>query len=115
MGHVQEPQIEVIPADPKKIRKIWMVTAILAAITCVEFIIAFVLTSDSMHTTKAVIFILLTILKAFYIVAEFMHLGHEKKSLVYSLIIPFTLFIGWGILAFLMEASFINWDVSHWY
>jgi len=30
----------------------------------------------------------LTILKAYYIVAEFMHLGHEKKSLKMSIVLP---------------------------
>ena len=114
MGHVEEPQIEVIPADPKKIRKIWMVTALLAFVTTIEFIIAFTLVGDDYKMTKAVIFILLTIVKAFYIVAEFMHLGHEKKSLVYALILPYVAFIGWGIIAFLMEASFINEDILHW-
>jgi len=34
------------------------------------------------------VFIILTIVKAFYIVAEFMHLGHEKKSLKLSILLP---------------------------
>jgi cytochrome c oxidase subunit IV len=116
MSHVEHShEIEVTPVDPKKIKKIWMVTAILALITTIEFVIAFTLIGDQFKTVRAFVFIILTIVKAFYIVAEFMHLGHEKKALVYALIVPFVLFISWAILSFLMEASFINQDISTWY
>jgi cytochrome c oxidase subunit 4 len=38
------------------------------------------------------------VVKAFYIVSEFMHLGHEVKGLIYSVILPM-IFIVWLIVA----------------
>ncbi|MBC6399859.1 MAG: cytochrome C oxidase subunit IV family protein [Ekhidna sp.] len=81
----QQTQIRVQPVDKKKIQKIWRVAGILGAITTVEFIIAFTIGAGS---AKTFLFIALTIWKAFYIVSEFMHLGHEKKSLKMSILLP---------------------------
>ncbi len=91
----------VIPVDKKKIRKIWFTALILAVVTGIEFIIAF---SGAGAGFKAFTFIALTIVKAFFIVAEFMHLGHEKRGLVLSILLP-TAFLMWAILAFLIEAD----------
>jgi cytochrome c oxidase subunit IV len=60
---------------------IWRTFWIMAAITAVEFVIAFTMPSSLL---KVSIFVGLTIVKAFYIVAEFMHLKYEVKSLIYS-------------------------------
>lgn len=81
----QTTQIEVQPADKKKIQKIWKVAGILGGITAIEFVIAFTVGAG---TAKTFVFIALTIWKAFYIVSEFMHLGHEKKSLKMSILLP---------------------------
>jgi cytochrome c oxidase subunit IV len=56
------------------------------------------------------IFIILTLVKAGYIVLQFMHLGHEKKSLKWTILlpaiilVPYLLFIvlGEGAYAYLM-------------
>jgi len=95
--------LEVAPADKAKIKKIWTVTGILFLATVVEFIIAFTIDAGFWKTS---IFIILTIFKAFYIVGEFMHLGHEKKSLVYSIILPLIL-ITWLIGALLVQGTAI--------
>lgn len=84
-----------------KTKKIWKVFWILLALTALEFVIAFVL-PPSMF--KVGIFIILTIVKAFYIVAEFMHLGHEVKFLVWSIILPM-IFVVWLIIAMMYEGS----------
>ena len=81
----QQTQLQVQPVDKKKIQKIWKVAGILGAITSVEFIIAFTIGAG---TAKTFLFIALTIWKAFYIVSEFMHLGHEKRSLKLSILLP---------------------------
>ena len=81
----QQNQAQVQPVDKKKIQKIWRVAGILGAITTVEFVIAFTIGAGS---AKTFLFIALTIWKAFYIVSEFMHLGHEKKSLKMSILLP---------------------------
>lgn len=93
----QQSQVIAQPVDKEKIKKIWKVAAILAGITTVEFIIAFSLDHGA---AKTFIFIALTIWKAFYIVSEFMHLGHERKSLIMSILLPmlfviFLIFILW--------------------
>ena len=102
---------EVIPADKNKILKIWKVAGYLALITAVEFLIAFTLDDK---WTKITIFVLLTLVKAYYIVSEFMHLGHERKSLIYAIILPLVLLF-WLIGAFLMESNFILGDILNWY
>lgn len=48
------------------------------------------------------IFILLTLVKAYYIVAEFMHFRQEKKSLALIILLPL-FFLVWGIGATMWE------------
>ena len=79
-------KIEILPVDERKVRKIWRVALILGLVTLVEFIAAFTLQAGG---GKTLLFILMTILKAFYIVSEFMHLGHERKTLIFSFLLPF--------------------------
>ncbi len=96
-------EVVVTPQPPDKahIRKIWMTALILAVITTIEFICAFTMPRG---TLLIAIFIGLTIVKAFYIVAEFMHMKYETKSLLWSIILP-TIFIVWLILALLVEGG----------
>ncbi len=82
-------------------KQIWKVFFILLAITAVEFIFAFALDKSFLRTS---IFLVLTIVKAFYIVAEFMHLKHEVKSLIWSIIVPLA-FITWFIGAMIYEGG----------
>jgi cytochrome c oxidase subunit 4 len=76
--------------------RIIKVALILSAITCVEFIIALWLVPKGIlpgHVANP-IYIVLTLLKAFYIVAFFMHLKFEKMGLVLSIIVPILFIIG---------------------
>jgi cytochrome c oxidase subunit IV len=52
--------------------------------------------------------------KAFFIVAEFMHLKHETRSLILTVLIPMALLV-WLTIALIAEGSFLN-DVifSYW-
>ena len=101
--HVEHAEeIQVIPADKAKIKKIWKVAGILALVSLIEFAIAFM--PFIAREIKVSVFIGLTIVKAFYIVSEFMHLGHEVKSLIWSIIIPF-IFIVWFIMALLYQGN----------
>ena len=93
----QQSQVIAQPVDKSKVRKIWKVALILAAITTLEFIIAF---SIDHGAAKTFVFIALTLWKAFYIVSEFMHLGHERRSLIMSILLPllfviFLIFVLW--------------------
>lgn len=84
-------------------KQIWKVFIILSVITGIEFAIAFLM---QVSTLKVSIFVGLTIVKAFYIVGEFMHLKHETKSLIWSLLIPI-IFVVWLLLALMLEGDAI--------
>ncbi|MCE3296734.1 MAG: hypothetical protein K0R65_2448 [Crocinitomicaceae bacterium] len=94
----------------KKIRrKIWMVTAILTAITAVEVITGiFVKQHSSIWELVKWAFIILTLFKAGYIVLVFMHLGDEKKSLKYMILIPYFIFILYLIFILIVEALAVD-------
>jgi len=89
--------------------RIVKVALILSAITCVEFFIALFLVPHGHMTyhTANPIYIVLTLLKAFYIVAFFMHLKFEKPALILAIAIP-TLFIIGLILVLTNESH-------HWF
>lgn len=84
-------------------RQIWKVFIILSVLTAFEFLIAFTMPHG---TLKISIFVGMTIVKAFYIVGEFMHLKHEVKTLIWAILIP-TVLVAWLILALLLEGGFI--------
>ena len=58
-------------------------------------------------------FIIMTLLKAGYIVVVFMHLGDEKKSLKSMIIIPYVMFIIYLIFIALTEAFAASEVVSN--
>lgn len=98
--------------EGKKIRKkVWFVTALLSIITAVEIGVGIAVgkmyegieRADGLWTTIKWSLIILTLVKAFYIVMEFMHLGHENKSLRRYIIIPYLIFIAYMIFLFLTE------------
>jgi cytochrome c oxidase subunit 4 len=84
---------------------VWRTFWILLIATTIEFIIAFTLPYE-MKWTRISIFVGLTIVKAFYIVGEFMHLKHEAKTLIWSIILP-CMFVVWLIIALLVEGGYI--------
>ena len=103
MSSEENTHVEVIPADSAKIKHIWKVAGILAVLTAIEFIIAFGMDAGNLRTF---IFIGMTIVKAFYIVGEFMHLKHEAKTLIWSILIPM-IFVVWLVIALIYEGGAI--------
>lgn len=101
MEHVNKNRLEVIPRDPAKIKKIWFTALILLIITAVEFVLAFTMERGLL---LYFLFIALTIVKAKYIMMEFMHLGDEVKPLFYSIIVPL-IFLVWLIIALMKEGA----------
>ena len=63
-------------------------------------------------TLRNTIFIILTIFKAFFIVAEFMHLKHETKGLIWTILIPMGLLI-WLLVALVSEGSYVGESVQN--
>jgi len=105
MSHSEhETEITVIPPDREKIAKLWKVAGILGIVTAIEFLIAFTMNAGPLKTS---IFIALTIVKAAYIVGEFMHLRYEVKLLFWSILIPL-IFIVWMLVAFIYEGLAIG-------
>lgn len=82
---------------------IWRTFWILLAITALEFLIAFTMPASMLRVS---IFVVMTIIKAFFIVSEFMHLGHETKALIWSILLPCA-FVIWLIVALLVEGGSI--------
>ncbi len=89
--------------------RIWKVFFILLFITVIEFIIALWAIPGGHLTqhTGNYIYIGLTLLKAFYIVAYFMHLKFEKRGLQLALTVSF-IFIIYFIVLMLIEGGYIH-------
>ncbi|MFD1258634.1 cytochrome C oxidase subunit IV family protein [Mucilaginibacter terrae] len=77
-------------------KKIWQVFFILLGITAIEFFIALYMVPQGIIKINIAnpIYIILTLAKAFYIVAYFMHLKFERVGLVYSIIVPILFIVG---------------------
>ncbi|HEY8399968.1 MAG TPA: cytochrome C oxidase subunit IV family protein [Cytophagaceae bacterium] len=107
MAHAHDHEEHVVhhvhPPDAAKIRKIWLTAGILAFVTAIEFLMAFTMDRGVLLITG---FVLLTFVKSFYIVAEFMHLKYEVKSLIWSIVLP-VIFIVWLVVALLIEGDAI--------
>ena len=87
-------------------KAIWRTFWILLGITVFELIIAIIYYETHFFPKHILngVFVIMTLAKAFFIVAEFMHLGHEIKNLVMTIAIPACLFI-WFLIAFLWDGS----------
>ena len=91
---------------------IWKVFWLLLGITCIE--VALGITKPSLlwdtyflGTKSAVIvFIVLTLIKAYYIVMDFMHLGHEKKGFRVVVVFPSIFLISYLTWLMLLEGFY---------
>src|SRR5687767_8659597 len=95
----------------KRVRK---TTILLSVITIIELGIGLAIYSmhkgDAPNELLVLMFkgvvCILTLAKAFYIVAVFMHLGDEIRNMIMTIVVPLLLFV-WFIIAFL-------WDGDAW-
>lgn len=93
--------------DGGAIAEIKKVTIILSVLTIVELILGFWMIGME---SKALVLgikgtiVILMMAKAFYIVAYFMHLRHEVKNLIMTIVVPLSLFV-WFIIAFLADGN----------
>ena len=92
--------------DGVKIRKkIWFVTALLTIITAAVLLGVF---WGNMGVSWAIVksaFIILTLVKAGYIVMVFMHLGDERKAMRWVILIPYAFFIMYLIFILFYDAT----------
>ena len=103
MSAEEVSNIVVQPVNKDKVKQIWKVALYLGIVTGIEFVIAFTMDSGVFRTS---LFVGLTIVKAFYIVSEFMHLKYERKVLIWSIMIP-TIFVVWLIISLIYEGGAI--------
>jgi cytochrome c oxidase subunit IV len=95
--------VEVKPVNKKKVKKLWKIALILGIVTTIEFLMAYTMPRGILLYAA---FVGLTIVKAFYIVSEFMHLKYEVKALIWSILLPLILVV-WLIVALLAEGGSI--------
>jgi len=65
--------------------EIFKVFVVLSILTAIEFVLAFAMNAG---VARTIIFLVLTVFKAAGIVLYFMHMKHELKRLMYSVILP---------------------------
>jgi len=90
-------------------KKIYFVTILLTVLTIVEVFMGALIkqTSEAWGIVKWA-FIVMTLVKAAYIVLSFMHLGDEKKSLRYMILVPYFIFAIYLIFVLLTEGLAIS-------
>ncbi|MBA2747024.1 MAG: cytochrome C oxidase subunit IV family protein [Flavisolibacter sp.] len=94
--------------DKAVVKRIWRTFWILLIITIIELLMGLSMYAVEMPGwvvlfLKGVICIL-TLAKAFYIVAVFMHLGDEIRNMIMTIVVPLFLFV-WFITAFLWDGN----------
>lgn len=90
-------------------KEIWKITGILTVLTLVELVLGFwmigmPLEEHGKRLATKVVIIILMVAKAFYITAYFMHLKHELRNMIMTIVVPLSLFI-WFIIAFLSDGN----------
>ena len=95
--------------------RIWKIFWLLSFVTIIELAIGLFLYFKSENgggpglghavvLTAKIIIGILTLLKAYYIVSVFMHLGDEVRNMIMTITVPLVLFI-WFIIAFLFDGN----------
>jgi cytochrome c oxidase subunit IV len=105
-GHhfeVVEHGVHIVHSSKKEI---WRVFFILLGITLLEFLIALThkIREGLGKELVVAVFLFLTVLKAFYIVGNFMHLKHERINMIYTILLPI-MFIVYLIALLIYEGA----------
>lgn len=91
-----------------QVNAVWRATIIIAVVTVFEVSLALSHFFFFYEHPKLVINLfmaLATLIKAFYIIAEFMHLQYEKRTFFITLALPLV-FLVWLIVAMMTEGKF---------
>jgi cytochrome c oxidase subunit 4 len=104
MEHIEHLEHTETPKDMKS--QIWKTFWILLAFTVVDIVIYFILLSN--HSMwKNWLFILLGVVKAYFIVGVFMHMKFERKVLMYSIVLPM-IFVIFFVTLMIIEGDYTN-------
>jgi cytochrome c oxidase subunit IV len=96
-------------------KKILFVTILLSVITTGEVLLGVFWRTwmpGSWHWVKWT-FIVLTLVKATYIVMTFMHLGDERRNIRSMILMPYGLFLLYLIFIAIWESNYIHETVTH--
>lgn len=112
--HTISPEISFAAEHAGDTKHIWKTFWLLSVITLIELAIGLAIYNihKGEHPNAMLVLFfkgmvcILTIAKAYYIVAVFMHLGNEVRNMIMTIVVPLCLFI-WFIAAFL-------WDGNAW-
>ena len=94
------------------IQKIWGVLVFLSIVTAVEVALGIIKPSFLLTPVLGMkglnwVFIILTLVKAYYIAWDFMHLRDERRSFTSSIVLPLLILIPYLIFILLVEADYI--------
>ncbi|MCX8112176.1 MAG: cytochrome C oxidase subunit IV family protein [Bacteroidia bacterium] len=78
----------LLPSGHSVLDKVWIPFTILFIITVLEFVVAFTMPKGG---PRVFIFVCMTLAKAFYITAYFMHMKYERASMALIIISPMLL------------------------
>jgi cytochrome c oxidase subunit IV len=93
-------------------QKIWGELIFLSFVTIIEVALGILNPAALMNPLMGMkwlnwIFIILTIIKAYYIAWDFMHLRDEKRSFTSSIVLPLLILIPYLVFILLLEADYI--------
>ena len=99
------------------VQKIWGVLIFLSIVTAIEVVLGIVKPEALMAQFLSMklinwIFVILTLVKAYYITWDFMHMRDEKFGLQVSVVITLIFLIGYAAFIFLVEGNYI-YDIMY--
>ncbi len=97
-GHLSDAEYK------SQVRAVWKATLWLSIITIVEVVAALIWPESAPKMPLNIFFILASLLKAYFIVGEFMHVKYETRALAITILAP-TIFLVWFVIAFLWEGG----------
>lgn len=110
MEHTNEYQEITFHHEPSgSTKRIWRTFWLLLIITIIELGCGLIMYAVPDMPEWVHLFIkgavcILSLLKAFYIVSIFMHLGDEIKNMIMTIVVPLLLFV-WFIIAFIADGN----------
>ena len=115
MAHNTEHKLEIFRGLLKfksNVQKIWGVLIFLSIVTAIEVALGIVKPEILMNyflSMKLInwIFVILTLVKAYYITWDFMHMRDEKFGLQVSVVITLIFLIAYAAFIFLVEGNYI--------
>ena len=120
MAHNTEHKLEIFRGLVKfksNVQKIWGVLIFLSIVTAIEVALGIVKPEILMNyflSMKLInwIFVILTLVRAYYITWDFMHMRDEKFGLQVSVVITLIFLIAYAAFIFLVEGNYI-YDIMY--